>query len=112
MVKGKNWIEIEVAGVGYRVAVGERLLKEWREGERVKVRTFMAVSDKDISLYGFGTDEEVSLFRMMIGVSGVGPKTAGLILGSSCAAEIVKAISEADVAFFQKVKGVGKKAAQ
>lgn len=72
----------------------------------------MAVSDKDISLYGFKTDEEVALFRMMIGVSGVGPKTAGLILGSNGASEIVKAVSEADVAFFQKVKGVGKKAAQ
>jgi len=110
--KGKDWVEVEVAGVGYRVAVGERLLREWGEGEEVRVRTYMAVSDKDISLYGFKTDEEVVLFRMMIGVSGVGPKTAGLILGSNGASEIVKAVSEADVAFFQKVKGVGKKAAQ
>jgi len=112
IVKGRDWIEIEVNGVGYRVAVGERLLKEWAEGDEVRVRTYMAVSDKDISLYGFETDDEVVLFRMMIGVSGVGPKTAALILGGNRADGIVKAISEADVAFFQKVKGVGKKAAQ
>ena len=110
--KGSYFVEIEVAGVGYQVAVGERLLREWVEGDEVRVRTYMAVSDKDISLYGFETDEEVKLFRLMIGVSGVGPKTASLILGSNGAGAIVKAVSEADVAFFQKVKGVGKKAAQ
>jgi len=110
--KGRNWVEIEVAGVGYRVAVGERLLREWGEGDEVRARTYMAVSDKDISLYGFKTNDEVVLFRMMIGVSGVGPKTAAMILGGNEADEIIKAVSRADVAFFQKVKGVGKKAAQ
>jgi len=110
--KGYGFVEIDVNGVAYRVAVGERMLREWKEGDTVRLKTYMAVSDKDISLYGFGNDEEVRLFRMMIGVSGVGPKTASLILGSNEAGTIVRAVSEADVAFFQKVKGVGKKAAQ
>ncbi len=112
VAKGRDWVEVEVSGVGYRVGLGDRLLRTWSLGDEVKVKTYMAVSDRDISLFGFETDEEVELFRMMIGVSGVGPKTAAAILGSNSAGAVIKAVSNAEVKFFEKVKGVGKKAAQ
>lgn len=110
--KGMGFVEIEVAGVGYRVAVGERISREWTEGQRVKVRTYMAVADKDISLYGFGSGEEVELFKMLLTVSGVGSKTAAQIVGQTESIDIMKAIGDADVNFFQKIKGIGKKTAQ
>ncbi|KKQ91195.1 MAG: Holliday junction DNA helicase RuvA [Candidatus Shapirobacteria bacterium GW2011_GWE1_38_92] len=99
-ITGNN-IEIEVSGVGYWLMVGEGFLKKHNEGEEVKV-----------SLYGFDSWEELNLFKLLISVSGVGPRTAAGILGSKQSEEILKAIGDADVDFFEKLKGIGKKTAQ
>jgi Holliday junction DNA helicase RuvA len=72
----------------------------------------MAVSENDINLFGFENWDEVDLFKMLISVSGVGPKTAAGILGETESLAIVKAIGNADVNFFEKIKGIGKKTAQ
>jgi len=112
-----NNIEIEVNGVGYLVRVGLRLAQNLHEGEERVIQTYMAVSENDISLYGFENSEDVELFKMLITVSGIGPKTAAQIVGAASAEAsssqaIIKAIGEADVNFFQKIKGIGKKTAQ
>lgn len=104
-----NNVEIEVNGVGYWVWFGKRSLSE---GQEIKIYTYMAVSENDMALYGFETWEELDLFKMLITVSGVGPKTAAQILGLSRADEVVKAIGEANVDFFKKIKGIGLKTAQ
>ena len=105
-------IEIEVGGVGYLVRVGLRLAQNLHEGEERIIQTYMAVSENDISLYGFENSEEVELFKMLITVSGIGPKTAAQIVGQTESVSVIKAIGEADVNFFQKIKGIGKKSAQ
>ena len=107
-----NFVEIEVGGVGYLVFVGASYFKRHNEGEEVKVQTYMAVSENDMALYGFETYEDLDLFKMLISVSGVGPKTAAGILSEKQSGEIVKAIGEADVDFFKKLKGIGLKTAQ
>lgn len=107
-----NACEIEVNGVGYYLWVGNAFIKKHCEGEDVKVQTYMAVSENDISLFGFENWDEVNLFKMLISVSGVGPKTGAQILGDCNAVDIIKAIGDADVEFFQKIKGIGKKTAQ
>lgn len=106
-------LEIEVSGVGYLV-YGPALAKKLgnKIGEEVKVYTFMAVSENDISLFAFESWEEVSIFKMLISVSGVGPKTGAQILADASSESIVKAIGEANVTFFKKIKGIGKKTAQ
>ncbi len=105
-------VEVEVNGVGYLVRVGSGFLRRHVEGEEVRIETYMAVSENDMSLYGFDSGEEVELFKMFLGVSGIGPKTASLILGECEVEAVMKAIGEADVKYFEKIKGVGKKAAQ
>ncbi len=110
-IRGRE-VEVCVGGVGYLVRVGEGFLKRHLEGEEVAVQTYMAVSENDMSLYGFNTSEEVELFKMFLGVSGVGPKTAAQIVGGAEVVDIMKAIGDADVKFFEKIKGIGKKAAQ
>jgi len=105
----QNQVEIDVNGVGYSVFMGRH---NFTEDQEVKVFTFMAVSENDMSLYGFEKYEDLDLFKMMITVSGVGPKSAAHILASTTGAEIVKAIGEADVEFFKKLKGIGLKTAQ
>lgn len=114
-----NNCELEVNGVGYLLWMGKNFLKKHNVGEELTVATYMAVSENDINLFGFEDWEEVDLFKMLISVSGVGPKTAAGILSSFAEASegrgvetIVKAIGNADVEFFQKIKGIGKKTAQ
>lgn len=107
-----NNCEVEVNGVGYLLFVGKNFLKKHTEGEELTVATYMAVSENEVSLFGFENWEEVDLFKMLISVSGVGPKTAAGILGETESLEIIKAIGNADVEFFQKIKGIGKKTAQ
>ncbi len=104
-----NNVEIDVGGVGYWVWCGR---KSFGEGDEVKVFTYMAVSENDMSLYGFESWEELDLFKLLITVSGVGPKTAAQVLGLTRAEEVVRAIGEADVEFFKKIKGIGLKTAQ
>lgn len=104
-----NYVEIEVGGVGYLVWMGR---KSFDQGDEVKIQTYMAVSENDISLYGFETVEDLDLFKMLILVSGVGPKTAAGILVEKQGWEIMKAIGDADVDFFKKIKGIGLKTAQ
>ena len=110
---GNNFVEIEVHDIGYLV-YGPAVAKAMagKVGEEVKIHTYMSVSENDISLYGFETIDDVNLFKMLISVSGIGPKTAAQIMGQTESGEIIKAIGEADVKFFEKVKGIGKKGAQ
>ncbi len=104
-----NYLEIEVGGVGYLVWTGRR---SYTEGQEVKIYIYMAVSENEVALYGFENFEDLDLFKMLITVSGVGPKSGAQILAQSQSLEIIKAIGEADTAFFEKIKGVGKKTAQ
>ena len=102
-------MEIEVNGVGYMVWMGK---KSFGEGDEIKIQTYMAVSENDINLYGFENFEDLDLFKMLITVSGVGPKTAAQILSTTDGIAVIKAIGEADVDFFKKLKGIGLKTAQ
>jgi len=104
-----NYVEIEVNGVGYMVWMGK---KSFGEGDEIKIQTYMAVSENDINLYGFENFEDLDLFKMLITVSGVGPKTAAQILSTTDGIAVIKAIGEADVDFFKKLKGIGLKTAQ
>ena len=109
---GNNFVEIEVHDVGYLVWCGQNFLKRRSVDEELKIYTYQSVSETDISLFGFETIDDVNLFKMLISVSGIGPKTAAQIMGQTDSGEIIKAIGEADVKFFEKVKGIGKKGAQ
>jgi Holliday junction DNA helicase RuvA len=109
---GNNFLEIEVYDVGYLVWCGQNFLKRRSVDEELKIYTYQSVSENDISLFGFETVDDVNLFKMLISVSGIGPKTAAQIMGQAESGEIIKAIGEADVKFFEKVKGIGKKGAQ
>ena len=104
-----EYVEIDVSGVGYLVHVGK---KKYIPGQEIKIYTYMAVSENDISLFGFEKWEDVDLFKMLISVSGVGPKTGAQILADTESDLVIKAIGNADVEFFQKIKGIGKKTAQ
>lgn len=107
-----NQIIVEVNGVGYLVNLGNKLISELVIKQTIELYTYQSVSENDISLFGFATFDEVKLFKMLISVSGVGPKTGAQILSEANSDLVIRAISNADVKFFEKIKGLGKKTAQ
>lgn len=103
---------IDVGGVGYAVAMsGAALSKLPAVGERVRVLTYLQVSESGIALYGFLSQEEKALFERLITVSGVGPKVALAALSTFSPAALADAIAAQDTALVAKIPGVGKKTA-
>jgi Holliday junction DNA helicase RuvA len=105
-------VVIAAGGVGYEVAVpigpGEALPL----GARVRLHVHLHVSDGEPRLFGFSTREERDLFRLLIGVNGVGPATGLSILSALRPPDLARAIAEADSGALRRVRGVGEKTAQ
>jgi Holliday junction DNA helicase RuvA len=105
-------VEIQAGQVGYWLLVSSRLAAELTPGQKTTLYTSLVVGEKSVDLYGFSSRQEIGIFRLLISVSGVGPRTALQIFNVYNGEEIEGAIDKADVAFFQGVKGIGKKTAQ
>lgn len=102
---------VDVHGVGYEVWMPPRQLSHFSVGESVLVHIYTHVKEDAIELYGFASVEDRQLFVLLIGVSGVGPKTALGVLNDGYQAG-VEAIRQSNVAFFQSIPRLGKKTAQ
>ncbi|HLB60652.1 MAG TPA: Holliday junction branch migration protein RuvA [Patescibacteria group bacterium] len=98
-------------GVGYEVQMTANTLAKLAGQARVSLFTHLNVKDDALDLYGFLTRNELTMFKMLISVSGVGPKTAINILNNGIEG-ITKAVTTADVSFFTQIPKVGKKNAQ
>ena len=107
IARGADHVVVEVAGVGYKVFVPRHPSQD-----DVLLHTHQVVREDDESLYGFETREELTLFEMLISVSGVGPKAGLAILSVARPAEIAGAIASGDTALLARAPGVGKKTAE
>ena len=108
-----GFLVLDVAGVGYEVAVTPRTVGELPSvGEEVVLHTHLHLREDGMALYGFTTESERQLFRMLITASGVGPKLALTVLGSSTADELRRIIVTEDVDALTLVPGIGKRTAQ
>jgi len=106
-------ITIDVNGVGYEVQVTPRdLVTLPGVGEEIVVHTHTHVRDVEISLYGFASESDRELFRILLTASGVGPKVALAILGSIAAEAVIRAIVSDDPDTLTIAPGVGKRGAQ
>lgn len=104
---------IDVAGVGYEVMVTPRTQTELPgTGEEVVIHTHLHGREDGITLFGFATEAERELFRVLITASGVGPKLAQGILGALTVSDIRRAIANEDVDALTVAPGVGKRSAQ
>lgn len=103
---------IEVNGIGYRVSLPRRLAAALSVGEETLVFTAMVVRDDQVALFGFESSEELSLFDLLRGVTGVGPKSAIAILGDLSSEEIYDAVIQETDAVFRSVSGIGPKTAK
>ena len=105
---------LEASGIGYEIYVpdGCEALLSQGTGEIITLYTAMIVREDDVSLYGFSDKESLSMFRLLMTVSGVGAKAAMAILSVIDTAQIAQAIVYEDAAAITKANGVGKKTAQ
>ena len=106
------YIVIDVGGVGYRVVVANRVLSSVSKNAKVKLFVYTHVREDAISLFGFLDSLDLKLFENLIGVSGIGPKTAMNIFSIGDRSEIISAIATADTSFFSGVPRLGQKNAQ
>ncbi len=108
-----NAVIIDVSGVGYEVMMTPRDLATLPGiGEEIVVHTHTYVREDEISLYGFGIENDRELFRVLLTASGVGPKVAMAILASLTSETVVRAIVSGDPDALTVAPGVGKRGAQ
>ena len=105
-------IVLSVGGVGYDLAVPVGTAEELKRGARVRLHVHLHVTDGEPRLFGFAEREERDLFRLLLGVNGVGPSTALSILSTLRPPELARAVEEGDVDALRRVRGVGEKTAQ
>jgi len=110
--KDLNQIILDVGGVGYKVAVTTDVALEAMPGEPLFVWTHLAVRETALDLYGFLDRDTLSLFELLITISGIGPKTALGILNVASPEMLRQAVATEDTSYLTKVSGIGKKNAE
>ncbi|MCR5417372.1 MAG: Holliday junction branch migration protein RuvA [Lachnospiraceae bacterium] len=106
-------VTVDVNGIGIQILVGAGLIGRMPAmGSEVKIYTYTYVKEDAFSLFGFGSKEELELFKKLITVSGIGPKGGLALLSTLEPSEIRFAIYSADIKTISRVPGIGKKTAE
>lgn len=112
-MKMTGYVVIDVGGLGYKVFMSEAGIENVGNiGEIVKVHTYYRVMENDISIYGFNTLEELKMFELLLGVSGVGARTALTMLATCTPSEFALAVVSEDVKALTSIPGIGPKSAK
>ena len=108
----ENSAVIDTGGVGYRAYMSPANLSRISAGQQVKIHTFLRVAEGIMDLYGFLTREELSMFKLIISVSGAGPKAGLAVLSVMTPAQLALSVVTDDYKSITKAQGVGPKLAQ
>lgn len=112
-MKSSNYIVVDINGLGYKIFMSQNNIESIGEiNDIVKVFTYVKVREDDISIYGFKTQEELRMFELLIGVSGVGAKSALVMLSCIEPSEFAIAVISNNVKLLTQVPGIGTKSAQ
>ena len=103
---------VECGGVGYRVQTSITTQKQLKLNTETMLYTYMNVREDAMELYGFASKGELSTFKMLIGITGVGPKVALAILSELSSEQIAMCVSSGDSKTLTRASGVGPKLAQ
>ena len=105
-------VVIEVGGVGLALQVTPSTALTARIGAETRLSTTLIVREDSLTLYGFPSAEELAVFELLVGVTGVGPKSALGVLAVLSPNQIAQAVNTEDDAVFRKVSGIGPKTAK
>lgn len=109
----EDLLVLEANGIGYNIRITMETASNLPSiGEDIKIYTYMQVREDDVSLFGFLTKDDLKVFKLLIGVSGIGPKGALGILSALTADDIRFAVLSDDVKAISKAPGIGTKTAQ
>ena len=110
---GDQFLVIECGGVGFKCFTSLNSAKTaGKVGEKIRLFTYLSVKEDSLDLFGFKTENELNAFKMLISVSGVGPKAAVSVLSELSADKLALAVAAGDVKAITKANGVGKKIAE
>ena len=108
-----NFAVVECGGVGFKCFISTTTLRELPSAEKeVNLYTYLSVREDAMDLYGFKEIEELEAFKLLISVSGIGPKAAIAILSVLSPQQLSIAVSSGDIRAIQSAQGVGKKTAE
>ncbi len=105
-------IILDVNGVGYMINISVNTFEKIADKEVVSLFTFLSVKQDSLDLYGFYTYEEKEMFELLIGVSGIGPRTAQSILSGIQLDDLREAIKQGNVNRLVSAPGIGRKTAE
>ena len=112
-MKFKNYVVIDVGGLGYKIFMPENDINSIGEiGEIIKVFTYYRVREDDVSIFGFKTQEQLRMFELLLSVSGVGAKSALVMLSCIEPSEFAIAVISNNVKLLTQIPGIGPKSAQ
>lgn len=108
-----NTAVVECGGVGYKLTISAMTLSKLagKEGSVVRLYSYLAVREDAVELFGFASEEELEAYKMLIGVSGIGPKAALAILSLFTPAKLAEAIAAGDTRAISRAQGIGGKTA-
>ena len=110
---GEGFLVLENGGIGYELTVSSYTLQKFsKTGTDAKLYTYLQTREDGLSLFGFASREEKSMFEKLISVSGVGCKAAIAILSGISVSDLALCIATGDAKKLTSVKGVGKKTAE
>lgn len=112
IARSKDALVIDVGGIGVKVAVTEAVSLESDLGSTVMLHTYLQVREDVLNLYGFASEDELSMFELLLGVSGVGPKVALATLSVLSPDALRAAVAGEEPALIARVPGVGKRTAE
>lgn len=110
LASGPDWVVVSLGGMGLRVEVPPRAVTS--VGSEIALHTHLIVREDALTLYGFESADELEVFGILLGVSGVGPRSALGVLSTLTPAQIATAVSLDDEKPFRKVSGIGPKTAK
>jgi Holliday junction DNA helicase RuvA len=109
---GNRYAIVDVNGLGYKVFLTDDALHGLKTGAEASFWTYLAVREDALDLFGFPAKKEKDFFELLIGISGIGPKTALNILSIVSSDTLVSAIRSGSTAHLVKVSGIGRKTAE
>lgn len=110
--KTESSATVLVGGVGYEVNLPSSVISKIKKDEEASFYVYTHVREDILALYGFQIKEELEFFKLLLSVSGIGPKVALSIIGASPIEKLKNSISKGDPALLSAVSGVGKKTAE
>lgn len=110
---GPDSLTVDVGGVGYRVRVPRSLLQEVQgPGCSITLHTHLHVREREMALYGCSSEEQLALFEILLGVSGIGPRSALNIISAVAPDTLREFIARGDALSLARIPGIGKRTAE